>query len=306
MTTLNWNNVEVLPLAIGGAALVYVQMDSATPYTTVRVFAGLRAPTSALDAGTDLVQVDIGAPTNQALGARGTFWGAPATVGVRVKFYGLTPLGAWEIGPLFAGVSLVPSFAVDFPWSPDWVVARLAEIAINLPPFTNGKPLRVTRAFPRDTHSWPAVNVQVDAMNPAGTIVGDYASGANTAASPGPVLSYSKVRLYGLTLSITGWCGTPEERSLLGRWMGTALEVVLDAAAAIGWPDPSPSLRETEDFETLPVPAFLVNAGLTVTVQATLNATLPSSYRATMIATPDATSTQAGESTLTYTSDTIA
>ena len=83
-------------------------------------------------------------------------------------------------------------------------------------------------------------------------------------------ISQTKGKLYSLQLSIVGWCATPEERSALGAWLGGAMEVVLDAARAIGWEDPTVSFHETEDFETLQVPAFLVSANLTVTVLSTL------------------------------------
>ena len=287
MATLNWINVEVMPLAIGGAGLVYVQMDPLTPYATVLMFVGPRLPTSHADAGTDLVMITLDPPDNPTLGARSAFWSAPATVGQCIQFYAFTPGGAWETGPSFTGVDLTPNYSTAFPWSADWVVQRLKEIALHVPPFPNGKILTITRAFPRDTHSWPAVNVQVDALTPSGPIIGDVMNSAPQTASN--TIVYTKGRLYSLNLSITGWCGTPEERSLLGQWMGGALEVVMDAAVAVGWPDPSANLRESEEFETLQVPTFLVNGGISVTLQSSLKATLRSSYRATMIAAPEAT-----------------
>jgi len=283
MTTINWNYVEVMPLAIGGAGLVLIQVDPATPYASARIFVGPRLPNSQDDNGADLLQIQIAPAENAEVGARGCFWGAVGVTGLCVQFYGLTLGGAWEAGPSFTDVDLTPNYAASFPWSADWVVQRLQEIAAHAPPFPNGKDLRVTRAFPRDTHSWPAVNVQVDAMTPTGLVIGDVL-GADS--HPDALsIAYKRGRLYSLALSVTGWCGTPEERSLLGEWMGGALEVVQDAASALGWPDPSSNLRESEDFETLGVPAFLVNGNLTVTLQSCLDATLRSSYRGRMLAT---------------------
>jgi len=48
------------------------------------------------------------------------------------------------------------------------------------------------------------------------------------------------------------------------------MEVVMDTARTLGWGDPTISYREGEDFEALGVPAFLVTANMTVTVQSAL------------------------------------
>jgi hypothetical protein len=107
----------------------------------------------------------------------------------------------------------------------------------------------------------------VDGLNPIASFIGDSMGGT---MGGNYQTAQTKGKLWSLQLSIVGWCATPEERSALGAWMGGAMEVVLDAARAVGWQDPTVSYKESEDFEALEIPAFLVSASLSVTVQSAL------------------------------------
>jgi hypothetical protein len=273
--SLSASAITLTPLPIGGAGIVTVQVVPGT-LQAITAFIGPVAAVSATDTNPALVQINLdvpsyGYPGPQDLPSNGpqtqqAFWGAPMTTGIVLTVFGQNTSGVWDSGVAITGYSLVPFFSTIFPWDADWVVNRLQDVASTIQPIV-GKTIRVTRSFPRDTHGWPALNVQVDNLSPMGTFIGDMGAAVQTGAFS---TSFTKVRLWTLNLSITGWCATPEERSALGAWLGGAMEVVLDASRGLGWEDPAVSLRESEDFETLGVPAFLVTANLTVTVQSAL------------------------------------
>jgi len=167
-------------------------------------------------------------------------WGAPKTTGLWASFFALNG-STWTAGPVFPSVDLTPSFSPSFPWDADWVVARLKDVADSIEPLP-GKKVTITRAFPRDTHGWPAINVQVDSLTPSGNVIGDVLT---TKIASGKT-AYLKGRLYSLQLSIVAWCSTPEQRSAIGKWLGGSVEEVIESARAIGWEDPTPSFRESE------------------------------------------------------------
>ena len=270
--SLSASAITLTPLAIGGAGTVEVQLS--TPVQAIIAFIGPVAATAYNDPNPDLVRVSFPLPnwTSPPWGDEPTggmtqaaFFGAPMATGIVVTVFTETG-GVWDSGVAVSGYDLQPFFSWTFPWDADWVVGRIQDVATTLQPLP-GKTVRVTRAFPRDTHAWPAINVQVDLLTPVAPMVGDM---LGTTMSGNFETSQTRGKLYSLQLSITGWCATPEERSALGAWMGGAMEVVLDAARAIGWADPTVSFRESEDFETLQVPAFLVSANLSVSVLSTL------------------------------------
>jgi hypothetical protein len=276
--------ITLTPLAIGGAGIVEVQLDSQVQ--AIVAFIGTVAATAYNDSNAELVQVSLPLPvfanpthahSPNGGSSQSSFWGAPKTSGIILTVFTQDTDGNWDDGVAVTGFDLTPSFSWEFPWDADWVVNRIQDVADTVQPLS-GKTVRVTRAFPRDTHAWPAINVQVDALTPTATFIGDIEKGVDNGDY---TTTMTKGRIYSLQLSIVGWCGTPEERSALGAWMGGALEVVLDASRAMGWEDPSVSFRESEDFETLGVPAFIVTANLTVTVVSSLQTVEKNTYRST-------------------------
>lgn len=271
MTTI-WNDIAITPMPIGGAAMVSLTVDQTTPVSLVRVIIGNHIPATATDISATDAVLDIPFPDGSGQ-MESPIWGALKTAGLSVTIFSQTG-GVWAAGPFFAGVDLTPSFAPSFPWDADWLVDRLKDVANTSQPLP-GKVVTITRAYPRDTHGWPAINAQVDSLSPMGSAIGDV---LKTTISGGQT-AYLKGRLYTLQVSMVAWCGTPEQRSALGKWMGGAVETVMDSARALGWEDPSASFRESEDFESLGVPAFLVTCNISTTVLATLEVTQRNSYR---------------------------
>jgi len=261
--SLNATQVTLTPLSIGGAGIIEVQLLESVD--ALIAYVGPDAAASYNDTNADLVRVVMTPPPTGVGIAQESFWDAEAATGEILTVFTQTG-GVWDQGIALTGFNLSPFFSWDFPWDADWVVNRLQDVAKKIQPLPN-KTVRITRAFPRDTHGWPAINVQVDALNPMATMVGDMMAGLQTGSYQ---TDLTKGKLWTLQLSLVGWCETPEQRSALGPWMGGAMEVVLAAARALGWADPVISYKESEDFETLGVPAFLVTANLTVTVQSTL------------------------------------
>jgi hypothetical protein len=270
----------VSPLAIGGAGSVYVELaTTAQPVLAVRCFVGAASTVDPLDESPALARVDLPLGVNPLVAA---FFGAPKAAAQVASFFvqfGPDPSdpvgipGGWQAGPVVTGINLASSFSGSYPWSPEWVVDRLQDVAAATPPFAS-KPVKITRSFPRDTHAWPSVSVQVDNMTPLPAFVG----GVTGSTGPLPAHRHRRGRLYTQTLSVVAWCGNPEERTVLGRWIGMALEVVLDSARFVGWNDPSFTISESEDFSTLDVPAFLVTAQLTATVTSGLSYPVATSY----------------------------
>jgi hypothetical protein len=264
--------ITLTPLAIGGAGIVEVLLPAMVQAITA--FVGPDAAIAYNDPNPALVQVPLPLPTfaappwgDEPTGGttQAGFFGAPMTAGLVLTVFTKTS-GVWDTGVSLSGFNLQAAFSWEFPWDADWVVARIQDVATTIQPLPS-KVVRVTRAFPRDTHAWPAINVQVDGLNPCSTFIGNMMQGVMGGNFQ---TSLTKGKLWTLQLSIVAWCATPEERSALGAWLGGAMEVVLDAARAIGWADPVATYKESEDFETLEIPAFLVTANLTVTVQSSL------------------------------------
>lgn len=262
-----WVTYLLLPLAIGGAGRLTAEVrpETGKALTAVRVFAGPVAATGATDANPALSRVDLESSPDSPWLAN--LWGAPQAAGQVLTWF-CAQDGTWEAGPVVAGVDLSSFWDARFPWAPEWIVARLQEVAAAHPPLPAGKPLRVSRAFPRDTATWPMLNVQVDSLAPTGEMIGNLrrSTGDTVVPAKGKALG----RIWQAQLSLNAWCGAPEERSLLAPWLGAALELLLEMGKAEGWKSPTFTLHESEDFATLAVPAFLVTANLSLTLESTL------------------------------------
>jgi hypothetical protein len=204
--SLHWSTATLRPIAIGGAATCFAEVSDTTGSEVLRVLVKL---------GPAVTWDDPSVPSVELHGTghgqwRGIFFGE-APIVVTVAWFAETKDG-WFDGPLVFGVSLKPSFDVHVPWVKGWMVERLLEVARSLPPFSNGKTLGITVAFPRSIQGLPSLNVQIDSLMPSSVVDGDLLGGD---AQVGGV--HQRGRLYNITLSLVGWCTTPEERDRLSR-----------------------------------------------------------------------------------------
>lgn len=221
------------------------------PAEAVRVFLGPAQAIGEADPNPALLSVDL---SLQSAGLWSShMWGAPRVAGQVVSFFAKMA-GDWEAGPVLTGVDLTTHGTADFPWVLDWLVDRLQEIAADRP-FLPSKHLQVRRTYPRDITGWPMLSVQLDSLSTSAQFVGESEGTEGSNRYEG--------RVYLATLSIVGWTDKPEDRSRVGQWLMEALSIVMDLASRAGMSESSFSLSESEDFETLGIPAFLVNASFT-------------------------------------------
>jgi len=249
-----WDTYFLKPLAFGGAALLTARAEDAAtlvPATAVRAFVGPVPAVSETDANPDLVSVDL------AVGSDGTWWshlwGAPRVSGLVVTWFCQIG-GVWTLGPTVTGVDLTTQGSSEFPWVLDWIVDRLQEMAADLP-LPGTKALAIRRTYPRDVTGWPMLSVQLDSLSPAAQFIGESQGVVGSSLNEG--------RIYSATLSLVGWTDKPEDRSRVGQWVAEAMDILLDLAPHAGMSEPSFTIEESEDFETVGVPAFLVNSRFT-------------------------------------------
>lgn len=265
----SWLTYVLQPLAIGGAGQLQVEIrpTAGAAITAIRALIGPVAAASYDDPNPLLVRVEFSLrPTGVMLASA---WGMPKAPGQFVTWW-VAEDGVWAAGPVTTSVDLSPHWIAEFPWAADWIVARLNDALSEHLPFSGDRMLRVTRAYPRDTSAWPMLNVQVDSMHPAGEFLGQLRRVTESTVKKG--------RLWQASISLVGWCSTPEDRSSLARWLGGAMELLCSMGGFEGWVNPSFTLSETEDFETLGIPAFLITASLTVTLESNLQSLVTTGY----------------------------
>lgn len=268
VAALTWNSYLTTPLAIGGAATFYGQVGPNVEAVRVIIGSGA-APSAEVDDPSFSVN-DL----SLSSGAwRGTAWGMSRVGGLTASWFAKVPDdgGIWVEGPVVEMVDLTPDWATGLAWFPDWVTDRLQEMADTNPPFLS-KSITIRRSFPRDVVGWPTVSVQLDSLAPSAQVIGDFlgASGAVVGSSK------EKGRILAMTVSIVGWSATPEDRSRLGVWLGGAVGLLADMGRYAGLIEPSWSMEESEDFDTLQIPAFLVSARINAQVRVNLSTTVRS------------------------------
>ena len=244
-----WTSYSIYPFPCGGAGRVRVLLPE-----TVEAVVALVGVDAALVVGSPThARVDL-VPDSTGLEWHTNFYGAIRSEAV-VSFF-VKEAGVWTAGPVVEGVPLVWAFSgMDFPWVKRWVVDRLQEAALELAPLGSERSIKVSGAFPRDTGGFPIVTVQVDSVAPAGESVGRALSSVGSL----PTLRGTN---YNLNLSVVAWAETPEDRDDMAVWLGNALECLIQTLPGIGCSEPSANLEESEDFQTLDVPVFLVTAHL--------------------------------------------
>ncbi len=269
-----WNTYFLEPLAIGGAARLsasVVDAVSGLPADAVLCFLGPVAAVSAQDTNPALVLVPLG--PSAVGGWSGNVFGAPRVAGQVLSWF-CEFGGVWSAGPVVSGVDLSsPSPFPTISWVLDWIVDRLQEFAADNPLSAN-RNLAVRRTFPRDTNGWPMISVQVDQISPSGSILAESEGAPNpTVGSP-----LTEGRVFGLSLSLVGWASNPEDRSLITPWLVSALTPLVDVCAFVGMSEPSFSVSESEDFETIGVPAFISTATWNCQIESRWARTLRSGY----------------------------
>lgn len=249
---VTWTSYSVLPFAIGGAGRVRAVLggDPVDAVAAVAVASSAPAPTSPDAVGVSRLDlVHIGGPGEW----RGNFFGWSKS-SINIHFFAHTAAG-WQ-GPKTIPAALPWRYTeADFPWIRPWVVDRLQEIADRLAPLGSGQRVKVSGVFPEDTVAFPIVTVQVDSVAPAGESIGRVME----RHTDGTII---RGTLYNLSFSVVAWTNTPEERDDLAAWMGQAMEVLVEILPAVECMEPSASIEESEDFQTLDVPTFLVTARL--------------------------------------------
>lgn len=267
--SLLWPTTLLRPLAIGGAGRLTATVLDATGAKVRRVVVKVGpVPALAWDDPSALT-VELFSKGQGRWSA--SFFGATQEE-VSVAWFAQTAQG-WETGPVLPAVSLKPTFDVAFPWLKGWLVDRLKEVVAVRSPFPGGKDLGITVAYPRSIQALPALNVQIDSIAPSAAVDGDRLS---RDAYLGGV--QEEGRLYALNASLVGWCLAPEERDRLTRWLIEAMEVLLDAARHTEFLEPACSFEESEDFNTLEVPLFLVTARFSASALAVLRSPIATEW----------------------------
>lgn len=249
----SWVSYLVEPLHLVGAGRIFVRMreDSVGEIEAVRALVGPAAAAGPDDPTCQAVELSI--RTSGCMEGSGVFLGAPEVA--VVSFFHMAG-GAWLAGPAIPNVPLAHDYSnVAFPWPKDWIVSEFQRLADHNNPLGPDRRLRVTGAFPRDPSTWPAITVQVDSIATSQLSVADLLKRGIY-----PNDGVNRGRCYGITLSAILWAGTPEDRDQIAPWMGGALEILTDIARVLGLQEPTFTLEESEDFETLKVPLFIVTA----------------------------------------------
>lgn len=266
---LTWTTYACRPLPLGGAGKILCQADGADQ---VKVLIGKGPAASAGDPFCLSVPLVLSRDGQW----KASFFGAVHGL-ADVSFFALVN-GVWEPGPVVSAVPLDWTISVAYPWAKGWVIARLQEIAAAMPPFFDDRTLAITGAFPRSEMSMPALVIQVQAQGQASVVVGDLLGGKSRKI--GSVIK--RGRQYSTSLTVEAWCISPEDRDDLARWMGGAMEVLMDACRPAGWEEPSCSLDESE----IPggaspidgVPLFQATARLNLGAWSSLAYPLPTFY----------------------------
>lgn len=263
---LIWPTHLLDPLPIGGAGRcsAHVYSDSGG---VVEAVAAVLAPAPGSTPSSpplDGAVLQLNPPLGGGLWL-GTFWDAH---GCTSCSWFAKVGGVWVPGPVDA-CALPFVLDSDLPLPLKWVVSRVRDFAAGRPPFA-GKDFVISGSYPRDVSAWPMASCQVDDISLVGQVT------RNLLASTGSMVgSDTSVfgSAYNVTVSITCWCATPEDRTVLTSWLACALEAVrLCAASFDDFATPTFSLSESEDFETLGIPAFLAVGRITGTVWSRVSA----------------------------------
>ncbi len=268
-----WDTYFLEPLAVGGAARLTASVQDAVSGAlpaAVVCFVGPVAATGAQDTNPALVSMQLSPdPTG---GWSASLFGAPRAAGLTVSWFASFG-GVWAQGPVVTGVDLSTGSVPSVLWVLDWIVDRLQEFSADHPLAPN-RTLVVRRTYPRDTTGWPMLSVQVDQISNAGSLL------AESEGAPSPLAGASMVegRIFQVAFSFIGWSSIPEDRSFITPWLAEAFTLLIGILGYVGLSEPTFNIEESEDFETLGVPAFISTAHLTGQIESRWTRPLRSGY----------------------------
>jgi hypothetical protein len=265
----------VRPLLPGGTG----QLQTAVTVTgdvleRVVVKIGLAPAASHDDPLLATVEIPLGdAPGNGDLCYAAFMKAVASDVAVATWFAKLTT-GGWVTGPVVDSIDLTPKYTAYFPWLKPKVIDLIQQINDEKPPaFRQGRELTIRGAFPRDGFGLPAMSVQFTAVPTGVQLIGD-------TDSSGTIVGEVKhwARGFNVTVDLVSWSDQPEERDVIAEWLGGALMVLVETLPFFGASEPTFSINESEDFESLKTPAFLVTGSLNFSVWSDLTSPVLNSY----------------------------
>ena len=272
---LSFDTYLVRPLLPGGTGQIQTAIKvSGDVLERVIVKLGATAAAHWNDAAFATVEIPLGITPGDGSMRYASFTQALATDAVVAKWFAKLTTGGWVAGPAVANIDLTSKYSAAFPWLKTTIIDLLRQLALEAPPsLQDGRSLAVRGAFPRDSFGLPAMSVQLTAVPTGIQSIGDADEIPNLAGQ-----TARKARGYNVNVDIISWTDQPEEREIIAPWLGSALTVLADTLPYFGAHEPTFSVNESEDFETLKVPAFLVTGSLNFTAFSDLSYPVPTSY----------------------------
>lgn len=268
-----WQTYLVRPLLPGGAAEVStaILVDAGDTLQRAVAKVGVAPATAWDDPAALLVELPLGDTPGDGSEQQVAFYGAAASAAAVVSFFAQTAQGGWIAGPVVQPVDLTAHYDSQFPWIKKLVIGLLQQlVAENPPALPTGRVLDIKGAFPRDTKALPRLTVQLSSCTPSEQVIGD--------SEASPLLrgqTARRTRGYTVTLDLLAWMPEPEMRDAVGQWLGGACMVLVETLEYFGVQNPTFTLQESEDFEVLGVPTFLVTGSFTGTVWTNLSFPVP-------------------------------
>ena len=272
---VSFDTYLVRPLLPGGAGQIQTAIRvSGDTLERVVVKIGLAAAAGWEDATMQTVEIPLGDTPGDGEICYAAFLKAPASEGVVASWFAKLTSGGWIAGPVVTEIDLTSRYAAAFPWMKDTIIDLLKQAAADAPPsLQDGRTLAIRTAFPRDSHAMPCLSVQMTAVPTGFTMIGDSSeSGTLTGTAA------RKVRAYNVNVDIISWTDTPEEREIIAPWLGNACMAAVDTLPFFGAHEPTFSVNESEDFETLQLPAFLVTGSINFTALSNLTFPVPTCF----------------------------
>jgi hypothetical protein len=272
---LTWSTYLIRPLLLGGTGQVTLNVEESGD-TLQRCIAliGAAPATAWNDPACMAVELNLGDSPGDGSTTKTPFRGVTSSSTAVVSFFSQEATAGWVAGPVVTGVDLSHHYDSLFPWAKQIVVDMLKQIALENPPaLADGRLVAVRVAFPRDSAPLPCVSVQMSSASTNHELLGDMDSNPNIVGK-----TAKRSRGYNITLDLIGWATEPEQREILAPWLASALNLLVPMLEFYGFEMPSFNLQESEDFETLGFPVFLITGSLSCTIWTELSFPVASSF----------------------------
>lgn len=268
-----FNIYTVRPLLPGGTGQIQTAFVGNDVERMV-VKLGASAAASWDDASMKTVEITLGETPGDGSLCIATFTQALAAENVVASWFYKLSTG-WESGPVVSGIDLRCKYSAAFPWLKGTIIDLLRQGAVDNPPeLPDGRVFQIRSAFPRDSHALPVMSVQVTAMPTGIQFVGD--AGDDNSQLYGKTVTQG--RGYNVTVDMVAWTDQPEEREILAPWLGGVCLSLMETMPYFGAHDPTFTINESEDFETLKVPIFLVTGTINFSAFSKLSFPMPTNY----------------------------